>query len=1173
MCAFADDADVLPVTEETVSVSDNINEAGEETISENEAEVVLSEVSEIENDLTEDSQANDDTVAGSEETVSADSAGDPAAEEPAADNAAAEDLSDDNAAAEDLSDDSTSAEEENADRAGEAFAAVDTGRGAPATPYLEVVKVDADAGTAVLNEYNAGQISGASSIQVAVWSKNDQSDIKWYNMTAAAGGIYTAEFTKKNHNNNFGTYYAHAYAFKSVGSPVFAGGVTFTVNDPAAVSGNAPSLELSNLSAYLGTGTFKVSNVPSNDSVSEVRIAVWSKDDQNDLKWYNTSLNLNGVYTASFSKTNHKNNIGKYYAHAYAYRADGSVYFLDGLTFELIAAETTTPYMEITDFVPGNGTGVFNVYNTAANSNISSVSIAVWSKDDQKDLKWYDTSLGSDGIRSAEFSKKNHNNNYGEFYAHAYAYRPDGSAYYLAGIAFTVEAPNANNAVPYLEIVQLDADHGTGTLNICNVPSSSGISSVKTAVWSKSDQSDMVWYDMVRNSSGVYTASFSKANHKYSYGAYFAHAYAHKTDGSEYFLSGIKFDVNPPADPEMAVTVNGSQCRISVSDVPDQENVSTVRYALWSKNDGQDDLEWLTANYDKAKAASYLDADLSGHKDGGTYYVHAYAYTSTGAASFVAGASFNLTKTGQMSCGELTAEVDTSAGSFTITAPDVYYPGNIGSVRAAVWSRSDMSDLVWYDAAKNDSAYSVSSDISKHSYNTGTYNAHFYIINSDGKDVYLDGISFDITGSVKDFNIERSSDEAVYTASVYGAALPGGINSVSFGVWSEENGQDDLKWYTASGSNGNYTGAIDIRNHKTAGKYYVHVYAVSRSNTSVFLTAGEFEVNASVRASIGISDADTFGGHFGAVVTIAEASGPVAGVRIKAWCADDGSDVGYYTATENNGVYTTNVNIANHLGNRGNYKLSAEVTLANGIVLPAASTTYSFSPTSYITLGLSDGSAKRKITYTDSSINECSFIVWTERGGIDDKTEYAGQSDQNGTFAAEVDLNDFTYDGKFFVHVYSGDTFLDGASFLMFDYVEDGVQMTSNESIGYSQYRRMLNPDVDCSSFVYFTLYHTGYLPAMSNAFTTYTQPNYLKSAGFTEYQFTGISDLQPGDILLRDGHTEIYYGYGKTMGAHQDENGGIAGTTPGDQGDKEVSIVPMSTNWKTYYRLRSYSL
>ena len=1156
MCVFADEGDILPETEEISYVSDAVIGESEEIIPENVAAegISESEAGEDISNFTENvSAVGEGSDADTEEDVSAD-------------------ISEANNA-EDTADADADAAEEPGDRTGEALTDMNTGRGAPPSPYLEAANVDADAGTAVLNVYNASVIPWLTTIQVAVWSKSDQSDIKWYTMTAGENGVYSAEFSKKNHNNNFGTYYAHAYANRGAGGQVFAGGTTFTVNDPSTVGGAAPELEMSNLSAYLGTGTLKVSNVPSNGSVAAVKIAVWSKSDQNDIMWYNTSQNLSGVYSASFSKSNHKNNTGKYYAHAYAYRTDGSSFFLDGIIFELTDAETTTPYMEVADLVPGNGTGVFHVYNTASNADIASVRIGVWSTSDQSDLMWYDAILGSDGIRTASFSRKNHNDNYGIFYAHAYARRPDGREFYLAGIAFTVEAPDENNSAPYLEIAQLDADQGTGTLNVYYVPSSAGVSSVRTAVWSKSDQSDIAWYDLVRSSSGIYSAAFSKANHNFSYGTYFAHAYAYKTDGSAYFLSGIKFDVNPPAAPEMTVTVNGSQCRISVSNVPDQANVNTVRYAIWSKTGGQDDLEWLTANYDRSRAAAYLDADLSGHKDAGTYYVHAYAYSSTGAASFAAGASFVVTKVGQMSCGELTVEVDAAAGAFTLTLPDVYYPGNIGAVKAAVWSRSDLSDAVWYDAVQSGSTYSVSSDVSRHGYNMGTYNAHYYIINTDGKYEYLDGISFDITGSVRGFNIGQSSDQAIYVADVSGASLPGGIKSLSFGVWSEANGQDDLRWYTASGSNGNYTGNIDIRNHKTAGRYFVHVYAVSNANASVFLTAGEFTVYASANASLSISQADTFGGHFGAVVTVSEASCAVEGVRIRAWCADDERDAGYYTAAENNGVYTACINIANHLGNRGNYKLRAEVTLANGIVIPAASMTYAFSPTSYITLGLSDGSAKRKVTYTDSSINECTFIVWTERGGMNDSVEYVGQSDQSGNYTIEVDLNDFTYDGKYHVHIYSGDTFLDGASFLMFDYVEDGVRMTSDESIGYSQYRRMLNPDVDCSSFVYFTLYHTGYLPAMSNAFTTYNEPTYLKRAGFTEYQYNDASELQPGDILLRDGHTEIYYGYGMTMGAHQDENGGIAGTTPGDQGNTEVSIVMMSPYWKTYYRLMTYSL
>ena len=51
--------------------------------------------------------------------------------------------------------------------------------------------------------------------------------------------------------------------------------------------------------------------------------------------------------------------------------------------------------------------------------------------------------------------------------------------------------------------------------------------------------------------------------------------------------------------------------------------------------------------------------------------------------------------------------------------------------------------------------------------------------------------------------------------------------SVNFAVWSERNDQDDLVWYEGKKTSSNtWSAEASIKNHKTAGKYLVHVYGI-----------------------------------------------------------------------------------------------------------------------------------------------------------------------------------------------------------------------------------------------------------------------------------------------------------------------------------------------------------
>lgn len=99
-----------------------------------------------------------------------------------------------------------------------------------------------------------------------------------------------------------------------------------------------------------------------------------------------------------------------------------------------------------------------------------------------------------------------------------------------------------------------------------------------------------------------------------------------------------------------------------------------------------------------------------------------------------------------------------------------------------------------------------------------------------------------------------------------------------------------------------------------------------------------------------------------------------------------------------------------------------------------------------------------------------------------------------------------------------------------------------------------MNPDVDCSSFVYYGLrYGAGYGTNLLGAspFSTYTMDSALKKSGFARLpRPASINDLHVGDILWCTDHTEVYVGNGKDVGAHSNKDG-----RPGDSSGREVSV------------------
>lgn len=164
-------------------------------------------------------------------------------------------------------------------------------------------------------------------------------------------------------------------------------------------------------------------------------------------------------------------------------------------------------------------------------------------------------------------------------------------------------------------------------------------------------------------------------------------------------------------------------------------------------------------------------------------------------------------------------------------------------------------------------------------------------------------------------------------------------------------------------------------------------------------------------------------------------------------------------------------------------------------------------------------------------------------------------------------------------------------------YIELAKQYAADKKIGYSQGTRQHNPNMDCSSFVWYCLTESGAVDAEKLGgvpFSTDNEPELLKSAGFTEMNYS-VDKLQKGDILWRDGHTEIYlgkYDVNKldsdgnptedeqngvpiSIGAHWDENHGLGGQD-GDQlqekdgnwfGQQEVGGTQYLDNFTKIYR------
>ncbi len=758
------------------------------------------------------------------------------------------------------------------------------------------------------------------------------------------------------------------------------------------------------------------------EDVKTVKFAVWSKKGgQDDLMWYEAEDDL----TLQFNTRTHGDELGDYYVHVYVLKTNGTMEFVASTIGTVASIERDEPVILAKDAAGDQKKYTLTLENYEKPEDVQKVVVAVWSeKDAQDDLKWYTMTGNADGTYSYSLKISNHKSS-GPYQLHVYEVKKDGSYVFLTKSGLTV-TPVSQGVITVSDV---DQTKGTAKVTLTDVTVPSGVTKVQIPVWSKSNQSDIYWYQAEKQSDGSYTITIDIANHKNNLGTYQIHAYATNGNGFMEKTAGTSVDIKA-SDAEVTAEKKDEKYILETKNISVPGGLTNVKYAVWSEENGQDDLKWLETKYVSSTSSAKYTLSLKGFTSYGKYQVHCYGTAKSGSMVYLGKTTFTVEKPSIESLEVTNSNED---GNFEITITGLNSGSGISKIQIPVWSKSNQSDIVWYDAEKTeDGTYKVTSSIAKHKYNTGTYHAHVYITEVNGITSHLDSAEFTFTKSSAGVEIGEGKNQKTFPITVKNVSVPAGAKTVRAAVWSDQNGQDDLKWYTLSGSNkGDYTGTIDISNHKTQGKYQVHVYVETKGGSSEFLGKTTFTVNSTAKASVAVTGVGSSNSAFTVQVTVDETNSSVASMQIPVWSQSNQGDIHWYTATkQSDGTWTAKVAISNHKYNLGTYQIHAYPVFTNGITAAAGGTTYTFNPANVLTSSKT-GSGKREVTLRNagSSASKVQFAVWSESKGQDDIVWYTATKQSNGNWTATVKASNHKSSGKYAVHCYVNGSYVANNSF------------------------------------------------------------------------------------------------------------------------------------------------
>lgn len=606
----------------------------------------------------------------------------------------------------------------------------------------------------------------------------------------------------------------------------------------------------------------------------------------------------------------------------------------------------------------------FKVNLTFANmpSEVTKVEMPTWCAKDQSDMIWHNAKKLSNGKWQATINISDYRKA-GKYNVHVYAFLSGGKSKVLGTTSFEVSEPTLS-----VKSGEYNADKGKFDVVITDVKSPSGVSKIEVPVWCAADQSDIKWYQAEKQSDGSYKTTVNISNHKYATGMYKVHTYIWAENGVVTFAGeGKSVNVILPEQKISAedISKTETQYALRVTNPELLGVIKKVEFATWSDEGGQDDIIWYSGkrNADGSWSAT---ADIKNHKTAGKYNVHVYAFLGNGVSKLIGITSFEVTRpTLSVESGSYQAD----KGTFDVIVKDVKSISGVKKIEVPVWCAADQSDMKWYGAEKqSDGSYKVTVNMANHKYATGKYKIHTYIWTGNGITM-LAGVAKDVNVILPDLEIsaeDKDGTETKYTLNLTNPSLLGVIRGVQFATWSDERGQDDLIWYDGSrNADGSWSATADIRKHKTAGKYNVHVYVFLGNGMAKLVGTTSFEVTKPSVSAVKVEDYDSVTGTFKVVISGVSASAGVSKVEVPVWCWEDQNDIKWYKAVkQEDGTYVANVDPMNHKYHSGLYKVHVYVAANNGIMSLTGSTSCNVQSTRFYTImGESQVTVQQMVDY------------------------------------------------------------------------------------------------------------------------------------------------------------------------------------------------------------------
>ena len=482
---------------------------------------------------------------------------------------------------------------------------------------------------------------------------------------------------------------------------------------------------------------------------------------------------------------------------------------------------------------------------------------------------------------------------------------------------------------------------------------------------------------------------------------------------------------------------------VVISNVKAPNGVQTVSVPIWSEINGQDDIIWYTAN--RQNNGTYtVNVKASAHKNStGLYNVHLYYVQKDGQLTGVGGTTTQvfIGKKPEISVfANLSISKNENNGTFTIIAKNLKGLEGYKEVKIPFWSHANgMSDIKWYTPTRQaDGSYTVTVKASDHENANGRYEAQVFYIDARGQKRFVQKAFVERNDPSKPtgvISITNNKDSGTFDVVISDVYSPKGVRTVQVPIWSEVDGQDDIRWYEAvRQTNGSYKVTVQVANHKySTGIYNVHLYYIQNDGSQIGVGGTQTNVTLSEpKADLAITGLNNATGSYDVVISNLVAPRGFKEVLVPTWSEKNGQDdiIWYKAAKQANGAYKVTVRSSNHKGDSGLYNSHVYLVDNDGkyIGLGGKQVTLDITKTQG-TLTIANNDKNRgtfDVLITNltnpSGISGVLIPVWSEQNGQDDLVWHNATKQDDGSYKVTISASQHKWNsGKYIVHGYMVD--------------------------------------------------------------------------------------------------------------------------------------------------------